>query len=194
MCGIFQGDGLCPFLFCLAVNPLSWRLRSFPGYIPGNRTLRNEEQKIVHLYYIDDLKYFAQSEEQFQMMTMVVVEGSKDMGLDLGYDKCAGVIIQRGKVIPQGKMPVTSEAAFEMLDGNQQYKFLGLEENGRFDRQAIVKNVMLRTRQRLHSAWGSDLSGTYKVRATNSFAVPKSNYTMWTLKWNISERINGCFS
>ena len=47
---IFQGDSLCPLLFCLALEPLSYELNDTGyGYKIG-------EVKINHLFYMDDLK------------------------------------------------------------------------------------------------------------------------------------------
>ncbi|XP_044764461.1 uncharacterized protein LOC123321024 [Coccinella septempunctata] len=59
--GIFQGDGLSPLLFCLALNPLSNMLNSSAyGY-----TI-NEQTKITHLFYMDDLKLFARGKKQLE--------------------------------------------------------------------------------------------------------------------------------
>ena len=48
-------------LFILCVNPLSHLLNQLPGYKigpPGNRT-----EEISHLFFVDDLKTFAQDEQ-----------------------------------------------------------------------------------------------------------------------------------
>ena len=52
ICGIFHGDSLSLLLFCLALVPLSYELNS-TGY--GYNIY---EEKINHLFYMDDLKLY----------------------------------------------------------------------------------------------------------------------------------------
>jgi hypothetical protein len=60
--GIFQGDSLSPFLFCIALIPLTHELnRSKCGY-----QVYGTERKINHLLYIDDLKLIGRSEEELR--------------------------------------------------------------------------------------------------------------------------------
>ena len=57
-----QGDTLCPRLFTLCINPVSWMLKATEGY-----TLSKPIGKAVtHLLYIDDLKIFATSREKLR--------------------------------------------------------------------------------------------------------------------------------
>ena len=59
-CGIFQGDSLSPLLFCMALIPLSQLLNS-TGY--GYKIM---EKKINHLFYMDDLKLYAQNDGELE--------------------------------------------------------------------------------------------------------------------------------
>lgn len=188
--GIFQGDGLCPYLFCLAVNPLSWRLRSFDGYVPGDRRKQKGQvkRKVTHLYYIDDLKLFAMSESAGHFMMMEVKRCSLDMGLEMGFDKCAMALSKAGKVVEIEDLPLGGDSVVHALNEGETYKFLGVEENAGFARAETVRMATFAEEQRLHLIWRSDLSALYKVRASNSFAVPKANYAMWAVRWNVDER------
>ena len=55
-CGIFQGDSMSPLLFCLALVPLSCELNN-TGY--GYNIY---EEKINHLFYLDDLKLYGKND------------------------------------------------------------------------------------------------------------------------------------
>ena len=56
--GIFQGDSVSPLLFCIALAPLSSLLKeSNYGYKISNTI-------IIHLFYMDDLKTYAKSDDK----------------------------------------------------------------------------------------------------------------------------------
>lgn len=59
--GIFQGNSLSPLLFCLALIPLTNMLnRQGIGYKVG------DNNKVSHLFYMDDLKLFSKDENQLK--------------------------------------------------------------------------------------------------------------------------------
>ena len=61
-CGILQGNSLLPLLFCICLIPLTEQLnRLNTGY-----EQHTTKTKISHLLYMDDLKFIAKSEEEFQ--------------------------------------------------------------------------------------------------------------------------------
>ena len=56
---IFQGDSLSPLFFTLSLNPLSQELQKARyGY------QLDEQTKINHLFYVDDLKLYGTSDNQ----------------------------------------------------------------------------------------------------------------------------------
>ena len=57
--GIFQGDSLSPLLFTMSLNPLSKEFQK-TGY--GYQL--DEQTKINHLFYVDDLKLYGTSDKQ----------------------------------------------------------------------------------------------------------------------------------
>ena len=54
--GIYQGDTLCPLLFIMCVNPMSWKLRTLSGY----KLTKPLDISISHGMFIDDLKLYFQ--------------------------------------------------------------------------------------------------------------------------------------
>ena len=58
--GIFQGDSLSPILFCVTLMPLS-KVINNTGY--GYKIYDNT---INHLFYMGDLKLFANNDQQLQ--------------------------------------------------------------------------------------------------------------------------------
>ena len=81
--GIFQGDYLSLLLFCLALAPLSSLLNeSSYGY-------EIYDQKITHLFYMDDLKTYTRDDEHKTDLLKIVKTFSKDIQMECGLDKCA---------------------------------------------------------------------------------------------------------
>ena len=58
--GIFQGDSLSPLLFCLALTPITNLLKR------NDVRYKIKKTKIHSLLYIDDLKVYAQNEEEME--------------------------------------------------------------------------------------------------------------------------------
>ena len=81
-CGISKGDSLSPLLFCMALIPLSQLLNS-TGY--GYKIM---EKKINHLFYMDDLKLYAQNDGELVPVSSprdLEVPGWRPAGAGLSY-------------------------------------------------------------------------------------------------------------
>ena len=71
---------------------------------------------VNHLLFMDDLKLYGKSEKQVDTLLNTVRVFSQDIGMQFGINKCAVLVLKRGKV-------VRSEG-IEMLN-NQVIKSLG---------------------------------------------------------------------
>ena len=88
-CGIFQADALSPLLFCVALNPLSSIIEQTSyGY-----TLTSG-----HLLYMDDLRLYTKKERVIDSLINMMRIFSDDIGMKFGLDKCARLLVERGKV------------------------------------------------------------------------------------------------
>ena len=81
-CGIFQGDSLSPFLFCICLIPLTEQLNRLNTGYEEHMT----KTKISHLLYTDDLKLIAKSEE-LQKQIQTIKTFSDDIHIDFGLEK-----------------------------------------------------------------------------------------------------------
>ena len=83
--GIFQGDSLSPFLFCIALIPLTNELnRADCGY-----QVHGTERKIL---YMDDLKLLGRNENDLKNEIKIVHTISKDLNMNFGLEKCARIV------------------------------------------------------------------------------------------------------
>ncbi|XP_031338165.1 uncharacterized protein LOC116167068 [Photinus pyralis] len=95
--GIYQGDSLSSLLFCLSMNSLSSILKhNNKGF-----TIKTKEQKhtITHLFYMDDLKLYADSERNLINIIKIVEKFSIDINMELGTEKCKIQAIKKGQII-----------------------------------------------------------------------------------------------
>ena len=57
------------------------------------------EKKINHLFYMDDLKLYAQNDGELEGLLKTVKAFSDDIGMEFGLDKCAKATFKRGKLV-----------------------------------------------------------------------------------------------
>ena len=90
--GIFQ-DELSPLLFIIAIIPLKPLLRKCTaGY-----KLSKSQEKINHLMDMDDIKLFAKNKKELETLIHAVRIYSQDIGIELGIEKCAILVMKNGK-------------------------------------------------------------------------------------------------
>ena len=90
--GLPRGDALCPRLFTLCLNPVSWKLKASEGYKP----LKPINGKFTHLLYIDDMKIYATSESELGTVLKTSKVAMADIVLDFNEKKCTIAHVKRG--------------------------------------------------------------------------------------------------
>ena len=94
-------------MFVLALIPLSLILRK------ANAAYKFSEskEKINHLLFVDDLKFYSQIEKGLDSLVQTVCVFSVDIGMEFGIEKWAMLVMQRGKIVksvgiefPDGKV------------------------------------------------------------------------------------------
>ena len=121
--GIFQGDSLSPLLFTMSLNPLSQELQK-TRY--GSQL--DEQTKINHLFYVDDLKLYITSDNQLTGLINTVKNVSDDIKMEFGLDKCAKTSFKRGKKVSAEGIPLNDNQVIQDLDQAETYKYLGMEK------------------------------------------------------------------
>ena len=51
--------------------------------------IREREEKINHLFYMDDLKLYGKNDKELDGLLRTVKKFSDDIGMEFGLDKCA---------------------------------------------------------------------------------------------------------
>ena len=69
------------------------------------------KEKINHLLFMDDLKLYSRNEKELDSLVQTIRIFSKDIGMEFGIEKCAVLVIEKGKIVksvgiefPEGKV------------------------------------------------------------------------------------------
>ncbi|XP_044766265.1 uncharacterized protein LOC123322386 [Coccinella septempunctata] len=180
--GIFQGDGLSPPWFCLALNALSGMLnRSAYGYAVDERT------KITHLFYMDDLKLYARGRAQLEGELEMVRMFSADIGMNLGLEKCATIIVRRGKLSEEENVRLKDGKEINNLTNEDKYKYLGIQQTFEIRHKENKDHTKEELLRRIRLILKSQLSAKNKIMAINIWAIPPLTYTAGVLSWSKTE-------
>ena len=88
--GIFLGNSISPLLFVIALLPLTHVLRE-----TGMRyQLQNNEAKVNHLLFMNDLKLFGKNAKEIGSSIKTVWQCSEDIKIEFGILKCAIVALK----------------------------------------------------------------------------------------------------
>ena len=179
--GIFQGDLIYPLLFIVAMIPMT---RVLEGMEVGYQ-LKEEDSKINHLMFMDDIKLFGRGTKEIDSLLRTVRIVSDDIRMESGIEKCALVNIQRGKV--------TRTEGIQLPDGNDikdidetGYKYFGIIEGEEINHQEM-KKIKKEYIKRLKAILKSKLNSGNTVKAINTWAVPVIRYSAGIVDWKNSE-------
>ena len=111
--GIFQRDTLSLLLFVIGLIPLSHILQKVNA---GNLLGKGQHKKINHLLFMDDLKFYGNSEKEAGRLANTVRLFSKDITMKFGIIKCAHVTMKAGKLVNVGRMELSSGEVIPELD------------------------------------------------------------------------------
>ena len=173
--GELQGDTYCPDLYTLCNNLVSWVARSTDGYILSKPI----KKKVTHTLFIDDMKNYWASIIAGIVGMSLIKACMKDCGLDWNEKKCKGCLMIRGKFVEHEDVLLDDGSKIECLKVNETYKFMGVYESIRIDKDGLEISLMKKVEQRTHIIWKSNLYDINKVTATNMFVHGCVEYYFW---------------
>ena len=150
------------------------------GYVTG----RN--QKLNHLLFMDDLKLYAKSERELDSLIQTVRIFSDDVGMVFGLDKCAVLVLKRGKMVrTEGiELPDGKRMREVNLDG---YKYLGVLQLDSIMNREMKEKVKSEYIRRVKKLLRSQLNGGNVIAGMNAWAVGIIRYGAGVLDWTKEE-------
>ena len=123
--GVIQGDCLSLILFIL-----SFLLSTLNGYQIGKPD--SKRTNISHLFFVDNLKTYAQNIREVKQQLDLIATFSKDIKLEFGIDKCSYINIERGTK-SLGVNLSLNDVEISEIENGECYKYLGQGEDIVFD-------------------------------------------------------------
>ena len=179
--GIFQGDSFSPLIFCLALAPLSFILNKTKKCY----TLYGE--KINHLFYMDDLKLYAQNNDGLNELIHKVKQFSDDIKMEFGLDKCAKASFVRGLLQRSSRIQLNDDAIIRDLENEKVYKYLGVDESDGIQHSKMKEKIRKEYYRRIRLILKSELNSANKMGAINTLAVPVVTYSFNIINWTIAD-------
>ena len=137
---------------------------------------------------MDDLKLFANSNDQIDSLANTVYKFSEDTGVEFGIKKCGVLVLKRGKVdkakskdlnLPNGKLMKTID--------EEGYKYLGILEYDKVKEKEMKTEFVREYKRRLRLILSSKLNRKNNIKAINSWAVAIMRYGAGMLEWRFYE-------
>ena len=181
--GIFQGDSLSPLLFVIILIPLTHILRkASPGY-----EFASSKEKIDHLLFMDDLKLYSKTEKTLDSLIQTVRIFSNDIKMEFGIEKCAKLVLKRGKVIKSEGIKFSDNRKMRSLDENEEYKYLGILQADQIKQKEMKERVGNEYKRRVRKLLETKLNGQNVINAINTWAISLLRYSAAFLGWTKEE-------
>jgi hypothetical protein len=178
--GIFQGDSLSPLLFIVAIIPLSCILRN-----TGAGYKMKSGKTINHMLFMDDLKLFAKNKNQLESMAQTVKIFSEDIRMKFGLEKCATLVINRGKR-SRDEGVILNDGAIADL-GEKCYKYLGVMKDEKIRMKEMKEKIAAEYMKRVDCILDAGLNGGNVVKGINTWAVALVRYSAGIIEWTQEE-------
>ena len=136
---------------------------------------------------MDDLKLSSQSEKGLDSLVQTVPVFSEDIGMEFGIEKCAMLVMGKGKIVKSVGIKLPEGKVIKSLQEDESYKYLGILEADKFLAKKMKFNVSKEYIRTLKKVLKSKLNGGKLVRGVNTWAVSLIRYSAAFVSWRKSE-------
>ena len=170
-------------MFVLALIPLSLILRKAKAAYEFSES----KEKINNLLFTYDLKLYSRSKKGLDSLVLSVRVFSKDIGMEFGIEKCAMLVMEKGKIVKSVGIEFPSGKVIKSLQKGGSYKYLGILVADKFLEEKITLNVSKEYIRRLRKVLKSKLHGGNLVRRVTTWTVSLLRYSAAFVSWRKSE-------
>ncbi|XP_044745048.1 uncharacterized protein LOC123306912 [Coccinella septempunctata] len=103
--------------------------------------------------------------------------------MTLGLEKCAAVIVRRGKLAEEENIRLRDGNEIISLSTEERYKYLGIQETFEIKQRENKEQARTELIRRTRLVLRSQLSAKNKIMAINIWAIPAFTYTAGILSW-----------
>ena len=120
---------------------------------------------------MDDLKLYAKTPNQLDSLMQTVRIFSNDIGMKCGIEKCAVLIIKRGKMTQSEGITLPDDTNIRSLKEGEGYKYLGVLDADVMLHRQMKKKIKKEYLQRVRIVAQSKLNGGNLIQAINTWVV-----------------------
>ena len=149
--GELQGDSFSPAMYTLTTNPVSWKIRSFQGYVLSKPI----KEKVTHALFIDDLKCYVKK-KLVKKTIMTIKKCMRDSALLWNSKKCKRANLIKGKfdIVAVENIELDDGFVIESLKEGELYKYKGVPQSNRATANvSLTKWLMKTVKQRSYIIW-----------------------------------------
>ena len=140
---------------------------------------------------MDDLKLYSQSEKGLDSLVQTVRVFSEDIGMEFRIEKCAMLVIEKGKIVKSLGIELPDGKVIESLQEGESYKYLGILEADKLLSLLLLLLLLLNISKeyirRLRKVLKSKQNGGNLVCGVNTLAVSLLRYSAAFVSWRKSE-------
>ena len=136
---------------------------------------------------MDDLKLYAMNEKGVDSLIQTVRVFSEDIGMEFGIEKCAVLVMKRGKVVKSEGINLPDYKTIQGLKDGDSYMYLGILEADRIKHEEMKETVNKEYKKRVRKILETKLNEGNLVKAINTWAIPLLRYSAAFLDWRKSE-------
>ena len=81
---------------------------------------------------MDDFKLYSRNEKELDSLVQAIRITSKDIGITFGIEKCAMLVVEKGKIVKSVGIELPYGKVIKSLQECESYKYLGILEEHRF--------------------------------------------------------------
>ena len=131
---------------------------------------------------MDDLTLYAPNKEETIKQIETVKRFSNDICMEFGLDKCAFLVLKKGRKIESENIEIEEDIIRE-LEQEHTYKYLGIEESEKIEHNLMKAKVKKEYRRRIKLILKSELNPRNKMQAIKTFAIPVLSYGFGAIDW-----------
>ena len=112
---------------------------------------------------------------------------SNDIGMEIGVEKCAMLVIKRGKVVESNGIDLPNNETIKSTHEENGYKYLGIMEANQVLSGQMKERLRKEYKRRVKKILKSKLNGGNTITAINTWAVSMMRYTAPFVDWRKDE-------
>ena len=133
---------------------------------------------------MDDLKLYCCHEKGLALLVQAIHVFSEDLGIDFSIEKCAMLMIEKGKIVKSVGIELPDGKVIKRLQEGESYNYLGILEADRLLGEEVKLKVIKNYFRRLKKVLKSKLNGGNLV---HSWEVSLLRYSAAFISWKKCE-------